>query len=172
MKIVLVGYMGAGKSTVGRALAEKSGLPFVDLDTEIEKEQGEKVSQIIFTRGELTFRQLERAKLEELLKKDRFVMSVGGGTPCYYDNIDLINRSALSIYLQLGVKELYHRLEGTQGERPLIAHQHGNELMEFIGKHLFERQQFYEKAIFTIQAGKKYPPEITAEILEMAGEKE
>ena len=158
--------MGAGKSTVAGVLSQKLELPLLDLDTEIEKHTGKKVAQIILNQGELYFRKLERALLEELLQKPSFVMSLGGGTPCYYDNMQLINQKAVSVYLKLSVKELYQRLEGTQSARPLIAAFSGQDLLEYIGKHLFERSHFYEDAIYTLPFHDQFPKEIAQEIIE------
>ncbi len=152
MKITLIGYMGAGKSSLGQALAQELHLPFFDLDSEIEKDTGYTITETIFNKGELFFRKLEREHLLKLLNRKEFVLSTGGGTPCYYDNIEEINRQSLSIYLKYGVKDLYERLEGEQSERPLIAHLEGPALREFIGKHLFERNLYYEKATQVINA--------------------
>lgn len=158
--------MGAGKSTVAALLSQKLDLPLLDLDTEIEKQAGQKVPQIIINKGELHFRRLERAVLEDLLQKKAFILALGGGTPCYYDNMKLINRSAASFYLKAGVKELYNRLEGSQSKRPLIAAFSGQELLEYIGKHLFERSHFYEDAIYTIPTQKLTASEVTQAIVE------
>jgi shikimate kinase len=170
MKITLVGYMGSGKSTIGRQLALAQGFDFYDLDVEIEKETGYTITETIFNKGELYFRQLEKKKLEEILAKDNFVLSLGGGTPCYYDNIDEVNKNSLSIYLQYGVAALMERLEGTQNQRPLISHLKGEALQEFIGKHLFERNPFYERSIVTIKAQCKSHEEILDEIKALTNE--
>lgn len=162
--------MGSGKSSIGQQLALKLGLEFYDLDVEIEKQTGYTITETIFNKGELFFRQLEKNKLEELLAKDHFVISVGGGTPCYYENIKTINQSSLSIYLQYGVPTLFERLEGTQSQRPLIAHLKGGALKEYIGKHLFERSSFYEQAIITLKAEGKDSKTIIKEINDLIHE--
>ena len=164
MKIVLIGYMGSGKSTIGRLLANKLGLRFIDLDAEIEHDTGYTITETIFNKGELYFRKLERKKLEQLLADDSFVLSTGGGTPCYYDNIDLINRSAVSVYLRYGVQDLYERLEGHTAERPLIAHLEGEPLKEYIGKHLFERNMYYDRATIIMQASRRSTEDILTEL--------
>ncbi|WP_417610137.1 shikimate kinase [Owenweeksia hongkongensis] len=164
MKISLIGYMGSGKSTIGPELAVLSGLDYYDLDAEIEKHTGYTITETIFNKGELYFRKLEREKLHEILAKDNFVLSTGGGTPCYYDNIDVINKNSLSVYLQYNVKELFERLKGNTAERPLIAHLEGEPLQEYIGKHLFERSTYYDKATVVIKAGKLNKLEILKEI--------
>ena len=165
MKISLIGYMGSGKSTIGPELALRYGLDYYDLDAEIEKEEGDTITEIILNKGELYFRKLERKKLEELLAKDNFVLSTGGGTPCYYDNIDLLNNNSLSVYLKQSVSELYNRLNGNTSERPLIAHLEGEPLREYIGKHLFERGLYYDKATMVIKAGQKNKSEILEELM-------
>lgn len=170
MKITLTGYMGAGKSKVGQKLAAELNLRFIDLDAEIEKDTNYSITETIFNKGELYFRKLERQKLEEILKQDNFVLSSGGGTPCYYDNIQIINKSTLSIYLQYGVSDLYERLEGQQEDRPLIAHLKGDALKEFIAKHLFERKAFYERSIISLSGKNKTVEEITSEIKTMIHE--
>ncbi|WP_417590072.1 shikimate kinase [Owenweeksia hongkongensis] len=164
MKISLIGYMGSGKSTIGPELAVLSGLDYYDLDAEIEKHTGYTITETIFNKGELYFRKLEREKLHEILAKDNFVLSTGGGTPCYYDNIDVLNKNSLSVYLQYNVKELFERLKGNTAERPLIAHLEGEPLQEYIGKHLFERSTYYDKATVVIKAGKLSKLDILKEI--------
>ncbi len=164
MKIVLMGYMGSGKSKVGAMLAQKLKLPHIDLDHEIEKESGYSITETILNKGELYFRQLERQVLEESLHQPEFVMSTGGGTPCYFDSIDLMNKNGVTVYLQLGVNDLLERLENDKSQRPLLAHLTGDALKEFIAKHLFERRLYYEKAIFTINASNKSAEQISHEI--------
>lgn len=170
MKIAIIGYMGSGKSSIGELLAKELNLSFIDLDKEIEEETGYTITETIFNKGELHFRKLERKKLEGVLEGDNFVLSTGGGTPCYYDNIELINNNTLSIYLQNSVKNLYTRLEESTKERPLIAHLEGESLKEYIGKHLFERNVFYDRATLVIQGGEKSKEEIVSEISSLINE--
>lgn len=144
--------MASGKSTLAQALALSLNLPIIDLDVEIEKYTGQTIAENVFNKGELFLRKTERAQLENCLKQEKFVMATGGGTPCYYDNMDLINANSLSIYLKMNLADLHQRLEGEQRTRPLISHLKGQELKEFIAKHLFERQVFYERAIFQLPA--------------------
>lgn len=164
MKISLIGYMGSGKSTVGKQLASDLNLPWIDLDKQIEAASGYTITETILNKGELFFRKLEREQLLLTLKEDQFVMSTGGGTPCYYDNIEEMNKHSLTVYLDYSVPELYELLEGNQADRPLIAHLEGDSLREYIGKHLFERAGFYDKATFSIKAGGKTTEEIVNEI--------
>lgn len=151
MKITLTGYMGSGKSTLAKALAKELGLTFIDLDLEIEKQAGFSISELIFNKGELYFRKSEREMLLQILKQSNFVLALGGGTPCYYNNMEEINRHSISIYLKMQLNDLVARLEENRSDRPLIAHLEGAKLKEFIAKHLFERASFYEQSIFSLK---------------------
>lgn len=159
--------MGAGKTSLGQNMALSLGLVFFDLDREIEKKTGFTISETIFNKGELFFRKLERDTLLEILEKDNFILSTGGGTPCYYDNAELIANRSLSIYLLYSVPTLFERLNGKQKQRPLIAHLDGPGLKEYIGKHLMERASFYEKSTLTINAESKSIEDISKEIREL-----
>ncbi len=152
MKIVLVGYMASGKSTLAKDISEAWGLKKLDMDQIIEKEEGESISELIFNRGELYFRKKERALLEKLLEQDNFVLATGGGTPCYYDNMHLINSKAISFYLKETIPTLFKRLQKDRQGRPLLSHLKDDDLTEYIAKHIFERSLFYEQAIFTLDA--------------------
>lgn len=159
--------MGAGKTSLGKSLALSLGLDFYDLDVEIEKQSGFTISETIFNKGELFFRKLERELLQEIVEKENFVLSTGGGTPCYYDNAEIIAKNCLSLHLLYSVPTLFERLNGKQKERPLIAHLDGPGLKEYIGKHLMERMPFYEKSTFTINAEGKSIADLTKEIAEL-----
>ncbi len=164
MKITLVGYMGAGKSSVGRELAAQMQLPFVDLDAEIKAKTGYSISETIFNKGEIFFRKLERETLLEILEKPEFILATGGGTPCYFDNIEKINRNSASAYLRYSASQLSERLKGTQRERPLITHLSDEGLQEFVAKHLFERTVYYEKATFVLEGNNQSPEQLAKEI--------
>jgi shikimate kinase len=154
MKIVLIGYMASGKSTLTKALSQAWDLKSLDLDQTIEEEEGKSIREIIFEKGELYFRKKERATLERVLDGDDFVLASGGGTPCYYDNMDLINTKATSVYLKQTIPSLYNRLQKDRSKRPLLAHLKDEDLKEYIAKHLFERSQYYERAHFTLDSKK------------------
>ena len=168
-KIILLGYMGSGKSAVGTKLAKQLGISFVDLDDYIENRERNFISKIFDTKGELYFRALERKCLEELLiTNDPLVISLGGGTPCYYDTMDFINlkQEVQSIYLKTGINELTNRLFEQRKMRPMIAHLGDtNQMKEFIGKHLFERAAFYQKAKNQIITDDKTIETVVTEIL-------
>jgi len=166
MKIVLLGYMGSGKSTVSKLLAQKLQLAAIDLDEYIEKSEGKSIQQIFKDQGEIYFRNQENKYLTELLnKKENFVLALGGGTPCYANNMDLIkNKAASSFYLKAGLNNLFERLRHEKEQRPLIALLNDEKLKEFIAKHLFERAPYYEQADQLINIDDKVPSHIVDEI--------
>ncbi|RUA11913.1 MAG: shikimate kinase [Flavobacteriia bacterium] len=164
-KIVLLGYMGSGKSTVARLLSEDLSIDLTDLDDFIEKSETSTITDIFKSKGEIYFRKKEYFYLKQLLNSDRsMILSVGGGTPCYSGNIDLINKLATSVYLRSSVQSLYNRLIKEKNKRPLIAHIPDEDLKEFIAKHLFEREPYYEQAEFTVDTDDKTPQEIVLEL--------
>jgi len=148
MKVVLLGYMASGKSTVGRLLARQLGLEFIDLDEYIEEHQKKSIKNIFSEKGEIFFRKLEHQMLSEVLdKEESIVLSTGGGTPCYGNNMEtILKESDLSIYLNLSIPSLVERLSKEKEERPLVKNIGEEELPEFIGKHLFERRPYYLQA--------------------------
>lgn len=150
MKIVLLGYMGSGKSSVGKKLAKVMGIPFKDMDDEIEKQEGISISKIFSEKGEIYFRKVESEVLQSILiKPDGFVLATGGGTPCYGDSMNLIleQEDVISVYLKTPLDVLTTRLFSQKENRPLVAHlKTEEELNEFIRKHLFERAYFYNQA--------------------------
>lgn len=150
--------MASGKSFVGKKLSETLKYKFIDLDDYIEMKENKSISSLFKEKGELYFRKAERKYLVELLERqDSIVISLGGGTPCYYSNMDLITEAnnTHSFYLRASIPTLVKRLMNEKQQRPLIAHIETEELLtEFIGKHLFERSYFYNQAQFTIDANK------------------
>lgn len=148
MKIVLVGYMASGKSTVGRLLARQLGVEFVDLDDYIEQHQKKSIKNIFSEKGEIFFRKLEHQMLAEVLEIEKsIILSTGGGTPCYGTNMaTILNQSDHSIYLNLSIPNLVERISKEKDDRPLVKNIVDEELPEFIGKHLFERRPYYLQA--------------------------
>lgn len=167
MKIVLLGYMGSGKSTVGKALAERLHLRFIDQDRYVEEAEGQSIPEIFSAKGEIYFRKKERFYLTEILDRDDdFILATGGGTPCYGNNMDnLLEATPNIFYLKLSIKALAERLFKEKEDRPLIKHRSEEELPEFIGKHLFERNQFYARANNTVNCDGKQIHVIVEEIL-------
>jgi len=166
MKIVLLGYMASGKSTIGREISKKLDMKFIDLDDYITKREKTSISEIFKVKGEIYFRRIESLYLREILNsKDRFILSLGGGTPCYSNNMELIlNSEASSIYIKAGIKTLVSRLTAEKNKRPLVAELEDDKLVEFVAKHLFERRFFYEQASMTVNTEDKSTEEITTEI--------
>ena len=166
MKIVLLGYMASGKSTIGREISKKLDMKFIDLDDYISKREKRSISEIFKVEGEIYFRKIEGSYLGEILNsKDSFILSLGGGTPCYSNNMELIrNSEASSIYIKASIKTLVSRLTAEKSKRPLVAKLEDDNLIEFVAKHLFERSFFYEQASITINTEDKSTEEITTEI--------
>lgn len=165
MKVVLMGYMGSGKSAVAGILSSKLGLKWIDLDHYIEAKEGLSVADLFAKKGEIYFRRKERVCLEEILAaKTPCLLSLGGGTPCFSGNLELVQQKAISLYLKTAVEVLHGRLQAEKSKRPLIADLPTNRLKDFIAKHLFERAAFYEKATHTIVTNHKTPEEVAAEM--------
>ena len=165
-KIILLGYMGSGKSTVGKLLSKTIDYKILDLDKVIETEQGLSISEIFEQHGEVYFRKLEHQILKEILKiEDNCIISLGGGTPCYANNMELLkNENIITIYLNCSVDELFERLNFNKSKRPLIANMDEAELKEYIAKHLFERSYYYNQAQIKINTNNKTRIEIVEEI--------
>ena len=170
MKIVLLGYMASGKTSIGKKLARTIGLDFIDLDAYISENEDASMAEIFKNKGEIYFRKIESQHLEELLnKKQDFVLALGGGTPCYAQNLKIINKEAVSVYLKASLKTLHNKLskDKNKKKRPLIAHLDNTLLLEFIAKHLFERNAFYDRATYTINIDQKTKKEITKELAQL-----
>lgn len=158
MKIVLLGYMASGKSTIGRILAEKRQISFIDLDEYIEKKERKTVSEIFEQKGEIYFRKQEHIYLKELLEKEgNFILSLGGGTPCYAGNMDVLLsfNDVKSVYLKTSINTIVDRLINEKSKRPLVARLNKEELAEFVAKHLFERSYFYNQANYKVTVDNK-----------------
>jgi len=166
MKIVLLGYMASGKSVIGKLLAEYLNYKFIDLDDFIEQKENLSIASIFSTKGEIYFRKVESLFLAELLKNNsnNMVLSLGGGTPCYGNNMEAIKKYSKSIYLKASIKTIYNRLLNESEKRPIVAQLPKEKLEEFIAKHLFERTCFYEQATYTIDTKDKGFNEIISEI--------
>ena len=155
--------MASGKSTIGKEVSKKLYMNFIDLDTFIEKRENQSISAIFKVKGEIYFRSIERRYLKELLNSDAdFVLSLGGGTPCYGDNMALIVASeATSVYIKAGIPALVSRLTAEKSNRPLIANLADDKIQEFVAKHLFERRFFYEQADIILPTNTHSIAEIT-----------
>lgn len=154
MTLILVGYMGSGKSSVGKKLSEILNYDFVDLDGYIESSLNLSIREIFETKGEIFFRKQESHYLMEALNKEHRIIALGGGTICYGNNLSIISEKDNSkmIYLKASIQNLTERLFHEKSKRPLIAHINSKtDLFEFIGKHLFERAPFYEQSHISIK---------------------
>ena len=150
-RIILLGYMASGKSFIGKRLAKKIELPFIDLDDYIEKKEELSVSQLFSKKGEDYFRQKEFFYLKEILAlNDSFVLSLGGGTPLLKDAMQLINKEGQSFYLEASVQTLFERLQPNEVERPILNEIDKDFLRSYIDLHLAQRIPFYKLADKTI----------------------
>ena len=146
-RIFLIGYMGSGKTTIGKLLAERLNYTFIDMDTHIEENQFKSVSQIFEELGEEKFRLLEQQCLHEVSRFEKAVIATGGGAPCFFDNMEYMKRHGLTVYLKLSAEQLAMRLESSRAnKRPLLANRKGKELQEFISEGLTKREGFYNNA--------------------------
>lgn len=170
MVIVLLGYMGSGKSSVGKRLSEQLEYPFIDLDTHIEKQLGLSIPELFGQKGELYFRRKEAEVLFEVLQQNNpSVVATGGGTPCYGTTMEglLAQGQVLTVYLRTSVETLTARLFREKDSRPLLSHLiTKQDLDDFIRKHLFERAFYYNQAAEVIETDGKGVQEISAEIIE------
>lgn len=165
MIISLIGYMGSGKSHISKILSKELHFKRIDLDQKIISQEGISILEIFQKKGEIYFRKIEREILEQILTTEKnIVLSVGGGTPAYYNNMELINKHSTSIFLQTSVGILAQRLMRNKEKRPLIAKIPTEDLHEFIAKHLFERNVFYHQARHTISTNDKSTEDIIKEI--------
>ena len=150
-RIFLIGYMGSGKTTIGKMLAKRLGYNFIDMDKHIEEKEFKTVAQIFAERGEPEFRLIEQKCLHEVAEFENTVISTGGGAPCFFDNIKFMNEHGLTVYLKLTPAELSNRLETSRtNKRPLLAERKGEELLEFIAEGLSKREPYYEQASHSI----------------------
>ena len=168
-KIILVGYMGVGKSTIGEILAEKLNFTHLDLDKWIENHEKLSVTEIFNQKGEIYFRKVEHQEFKKLVESnENLIISTGGGTPCYANNHLLLNGdTVLSVYLKASIPQIFERLQKDKAKRPLVAQYSGEELREFIAKNLFDRSYYYNQAAFKVEVDSKTPTEIANEILSL-----
>ena len=168
-KIILLGYMGCGKSTIAQNLSKITDIPFLDLDKCIEKRADLSINEIFEQHGEIYFRKLEHEIFLELLQSsENSIIGLGGGTPCYANNHELLkSENVVSIYLKASIDTLYNRLIHNKSKRPLIANMEEEEMREFIAKHLFDRSFYYNHAQHKVSVDDKAVEETVQDILEI-----
>ncbi|HEY2583028.1 MAG TPA: shikimate kinase [Mucilaginibacter sp.] len=145
--IFLVGFMGCGKTTLGRKLASRLGYEFMDLDHILEAQVGMSIAEYFSSFGEDSFRELESDVLKQIKYPEHAVISTGGGLPCFFDNIQWMNAHGKTIYINLPPKALAARLENEKHKRPVLQGANGKELVAFIEGKLLERDKFYKQAM-------------------------
>lgn len=168
-KVILIGYMAVGKTTIGQLLAQKMNWKWLDLDKVVEKKVNLSVNEIFKLKGEIYFRKLEHEVFKEIIQNnEKVIISTGGGTPCYANNHLLVNgENIVSIYLCASIDVIFERLKNAKNMRPLVANQSEVDLKEFIAKNLFERSYFYNQATYKITVDSKSTATITNEIFEV-----
>ncbi len=148
--VMLIGYMGAGKTTVGKALAKKLQMQFYDLDWYIEERFRQKISDLFAQKGEDGFRLIEQKMLHEVAEFENVVLALGGGTPCFFDNMDYLNRCGTTIFLDASPQTVVQHLRISHTVRPLLKDKQGDELLEHIARQLSERMPYYRQAQLTV----------------------
>lgn len=148
-RIIFIGYMGAGKTTIGRQMAKCNGLQFYDLDWYIETRMRKKIPQIFEERGEDGFRKIEHNMLHEVAEFEDVVISCGGGTPCFFDNMEYMNAQAETIYLKASPDIICSHLKMSLNERPLLRGKSDDEMLAFVRQQMAQRETFYSKAKHT-----------------------
>lgn len=144
--------MAAGKTTLGKALAKDLGLQFIDLDHYIENRYHCTVAQLFAERGEEAFRRIERNMLHEVAEFEDVIIATGGGTPCFFDNMDYMNTKGTTVFLEAAVETIYTRLTIARIQRPLVAGKTADELRQYISDALQQRMSHYSRAAYTFQA--------------------
>jgi shikimate kinase len=146
-RIFLIGFMGSGKTAMGKLLAKRHGLTFIDLDSYIENKYRRTVAQIFAENGESGFREIERNCLREVAEFEDVVIATGGGAPCFFDNMDFMNQCGETIYIHLTPEHLSERLSSSRaGVRPLLRDKTGEELQQYISETLQKREPYYLRA--------------------------
>lgn len=148
--ITILGYMCVGKTTVGRELAKRLGCTFYDLDWYIEERFRKKIPQIFAEEGEAYFRDLERRMLREVAEFENIVLSVGGGTPCFHENMEYLNQTTDTFYLRATPDTILRHLAMSKGRRPLLEGKSPEELTDFVTTQLTARTPFYEQAQYVV----------------------
>lgn len=150
LRILLIGYMGAGKTTIGKALSDEMNIPFYDLDWYIEARMHRNIKQLFEERGEEGFRKTEQAMLHEVAENENVIIACGGGTPCFFDNMDYMNRQGTTVYLKAIPEVLYAHLKMGKTIRPLLLGKTEEEIGQLIVRQVAERESYYLKAKYVL----------------------
>ncbi|MDE6317350.1 MAG: shikimate kinase [Muribaculaceae bacterium] len=150
--VFLIGYMGSGKTTLGRGVEARAHKTFIDLDEFIEEQTGMPIKDIFTRHGEEGFRIIERDYLRKLALREDILIACGGGTPCFFDNIDIMNRRGVTVWLDASVDKLHRRLSEAKSRRPLISGLDDDQLCAFITESLDSRRPYYSKARYRFDA--------------------
>ena len=145
-RIFLIGYMGSGKTTVGKRLAKLLSLSFIDLDDYIQNKYRKTIAEIFDEYGEEEFRRIEARALRDVAEIENVLISTGGGAPCYFDNMKIMNDTGITVYIEADPEELAARLLASKTVRPLVAGKSEEELVPFIENHLSQRERYYKNA--------------------------
>ncbi|MDD7724762.1 MAG: shikimate kinase [Bacteroidales bacterium] len=155
-RVFLIGYMGCGKSTIGRYIAKDMGWRFIDMDDYVEQRIGCTISQYFAKAGEQKFRAAAAAALKSLAEEKNVIVATGGGSPCHFDNMDVMRKAGLTIYIKVEPSALAARLKGAKAQRPIIAQKSDDELEAFIAEQLKIREPFYSRAEMSVD-GERLP---------------
>lgn len=169
MKIYLIGYMGSGKSTLGKRLAKALGISWIDLDTEIEARYKISIPDFFIKYGEAAFRDVEHKVLNDIVQIPDVVVSTGGGVPCFHNNMELMNQTGVTIYLQATPEVILTRIGPYAWKRPLFQKMDGADTLEKIKEHLKSRIIYYEQAKIIIDAANPDIDELKTLILNTPG---
>ena len=169
LKIILVGYMAVGKTTIGNLVSKKTNFKAIDLDDLIEKKLKMSISDVFSQKGELYFRKVESDTFKEVLElNENLIISTGGGTPCYANSHLLLKgKNIKSFYLKASVDVIVERLKAEKKRRPIVSNRSDEEMQEFVAKHLFERSYFYNQANHIVSIDNKIPENIAGEIISL-----
>ena len=151
LRVIFIGYMGIGKTTFGRALAKSLNLTFYDLDWYIASRRRKTITEIFEEEGAEAFRDIERNMLHEVAEFEDVVISCGGGTPCFYDNMEYMNQQAVTIYLKADLDFILNHLQDSKNQRPLLKGKTEAELRDFVSEQLPEREKYYMQAKHIIE---------------------
>lgn len=164
MRVFLIGYMGCGKTTMGKSISEFLSIPFMDLDQDFETRYKITIADFFLKYGEVAFRRIEQKLLHEYMASGDMVISTGGGTPCFFDNMDQMLKHGITVYLEMSPVELEERLAVSIHKRPLLHLKPDEILLDYITQHLSQREVFYRQAHMVVRVSLMDPEALASEI--------